>query len=206
MHADGSSGAPIDRIVMFTDASVAIALTLLILPLMDAISTHEDGSPTTLLGFLNANWPSLMAFVLSFVVIARFWRSHHRLFLHVERDAPGLFWVNTGWLAAIVLLPVATVGTSRFPDDPGEYVFYIGLMIVASLLQTLLAHLVCRHPAALAEGAQPPLEHVIGGITTTALLVLALVLAVCVPAISYFALLVLFFARPAGTLTRRIVH
>ena len=71
--------APVERLVFFSDAAVAIALTLLILPLMDGVyaAARANQSAWT---YLSENANALFSFTLSFVIIARFWRSHHRLF------------------------------------------------------------------------------------------------------------------------------
>ena len=64
-----------DRLVFFSDAVAAIAITLLILPLVDGVS--KQGSLSNL---LDADRDRFLAFLLSFLVIARFWTIHHSLF------------------------------------------------------------------------------------------------------------------------------
>ena len=81
-----------ERMKFFTDAVVAIAMTLLILPLLESVSeAAKDGVDTAT--FLGDHGDQIFAFVLSFVIIARFWVSHERLFDSVER------W--TGWLMVL---------------------------------------------------------------------------------------------------------
>ncbi len=60
----------LQRLVTFSDAVVAIAITLLILPLVDAASSFPSMG---LRHFLDANSTRLLAFALSFVVIGSFW-------------------------------------------------------------------------------------------------------------------------------------
>ena len=71
-----------ERLKAFTDAVVAIAMTLLILPLMDSVT---DADETSTAAWLAQEWPSLLTFMLSFVLIANFWLTHHRMFARVER-------------------------------------------------------------------------------------------------------------------------
>jgi hypothetical protein len=67
----------LDRLVNFSDATVAIAITLLLLPLVDIADEIRRES----LGDLLADHVgTLIAFFVSFVVISRLWLSHHRLF------------------------------------------------------------------------------------------------------------------------------
>ncbi len=73
-----------ERMKFFTDAVVAIAMTLLILPLLESVSAAAgEGLDTA--DYLHENGSQLFAFVLSFVIIARFWYSHEKLFTSVER-------------------------------------------------------------------------------------------------------------------------
>lgn len=74
---------PAERVVFFTDAVVAIAMTLLILPLMEAV--NEASGEVDATHWLDEHFGQLLAFVLSFVIIGQFWLTHHRYFQHVER-------------------------------------------------------------------------------------------------------------------------
>lgn len=72
----------LNRVVFFTDAVTAIAITLLILPVVDSVAAatnkgHSAGQ------FLADNEVQLVALALSFAVIARLWISHHSTFEHV---------------------------------------------------------------------------------------------------------------------------
>ncbi|MDI9914964.1 TMEM175 family protein [Rhodococcus sp. IEGM 1379] len=75
-----------DRYVTFIDAIAAIAITLLVLPLVELTNDH-DGTTAELLRDHTAQF---YAFGLSFVVIFRFWWSQHRLLRFViDGDAVG---------------------------------------------------------------------------------------------------------------------
>jgi uncharacterized membrane protein len=70
----------LDRFVTFLDAVVAIAITLLVLPLVELL--HGSDPQTSLSRLLTEEAGTFGAFLLSFAVIARLWLAHHRL---VER-------------------------------------------------------------------------------------------------------------------------
>lgn len=195
--------APVERLIFFSDAAVAIALTLLILPLMDAVGEAAKDHHTVA-EYLQNNANALGAFALSFVLIARYWRSHHRLFAGVEREVPGLFWLNMAWLMAVVLLPVATASTGALPTDAVQLSVYIGLMIAIAALLTAMTMLLQRHPEAWAEGAVLPAEKVNNSLLLTVMLIVALILAVTIPGLNYWALLVLLASRPVGLLRDRL--
>src|SRR6478736_3795505 len=69
-----------DRFLTFVDAIVAIAITLLVLPLVDVAGTFHGDSVTHL---LSESRDQIWAFFLSFFVIANLWLTQHRLLRHV---------------------------------------------------------------------------------------------------------------------------
>jgi len=71
------------RVVAFVDAVVAIAMTLLILPLMESVSEVAAADEDTAQWFAGHDG-QLISFVISFVIIAMFWMIHHRLFVRVD--------------------------------------------------------------------------------------------------------------------------
>lgn len=92
----------INRLVTFVDAVVAIAATLLVLPLADLAVGNHGASTGDL---LRHNGDQLLAFVLSFLVIVRFWFAHHRVYDRIADYNTGLLWANMIWLLSIVFLP-----------------------------------------------------------------------------------------------------
>jgi uncharacterized membrane protein len=67
----------LDRLLTFVDAVVAIAITLLVLPLAEAggeINEVGEGGAAEL---LRLHGDDLVGFALSFVVIARLWVGQH---------------------------------------------------------------------------------------------------------------------------------
>ena len=78
-----------ERMVAFTDAAVAIALTLLVLPLVELVpeAAHAKEPASSV---ITHNLVPIGSFLLSFVVIARFWSVHHRLFGFASRLTPTL--------------------------------------------------------------------------------------------------------------------
>ena len=73
-----------ERFIAFTDAVVAIALTLLILPLMENANEffgEEEGNNVG--EWFNENRHRLGGFALSFFVVSLFWIQHDSTFQHV---------------------------------------------------------------------------------------------------------------------------
>ena len=198
--------APLERLVFFTDAAVAIALTLLILPLLDGVAEAAHAGLDAF-EYLSANVSGVASFLLSFAIIARFWRSHHRLFGSIEHEPPGIFWLSMLWLLSIVFLPVATAITAAMPVGRPQLAVYIGTMMVAVLSQTAMAMLAYRHPQTWTEGAGLTREGMQASWSMVILMTASLVVALVWPDVGYWALLLLLLSRPVraalGRLDRR---
>ncbi len=193
----------LDRLVFFTDAISAIAITLLILPLVDLVAEVTAGSTPG--SFLAEHSPELLSFALSFAVIARLWYSHHQLFEHIERYDTRLVALDILWAFTIVLLPLPTAMINRFASEPLVIGFYIGTMTVSALSLTAMTLLV-RRDRRLQSTENPLGSAALGGISASAtLFVVALLLGVLVPGVNYWALLVLFFSGLLGTVYARLI-
>ncbi|MBF4618059.1 DUF1211 domain-containing protein [Clavibacter sp. VKM Ac-2873] len=190
----------LDRLVAFSDAVVAIAITLIVLPLVD---TARDGASDSVVDFLGENAAPLGAAALSFVVIASLWQAHHSVWGRFTTATRGMMRMNFAWLAAIVFLPLPTVlivGTTR--EDRLGVVIYIGTMFVATACLAIVAEL--AHRAGVeddaAEAATRSLRR--RRWIPAGLMLLALVLAAAIPGVGTSALLVLLVAIPAERLGR----
>jgi uncharacterized membrane protein len=185
-----------ERLVFFTDAVVAIALTLLILPLVDLVPEARR-SGTDLTDLLRENLAELGSFLLSFVVIFRFWWAHHQLFRHVSRLSPAVVRWNLLWMLSIVFLPWPTAIITAYDTSPVTVVLYTGTLVVGSGSLTALAVSVHRNPALSAGRSQETRDEVLGSATSLGALVLALVLGTAfADTINYWALLLLFLSGP----------
>lgn len=93
-----------ERLIFFSDAVVAIAITLLALGLPPVIGS----SNAAVLHSLRANVNAYLPFIISFVVIAGYWRAHHRLYQYVARLDSRLITIDMIWLLMIICTPYAT--------------------------------------------------------------------------------------------------
>ena len=193
----------LDRLVNFSDATVAIAITLLILPLVDAAT---DVGRLTLGEFLDENWWELFAFAVSFAVIGRFWVVHHRVFGWLEGYTPPLLWMNFLWLATIVFIPfTANVLSNSAGDQAAVYALYIGNMLVATLTLQAMSIYMQRTPGLVTDDARQSGDATRGW-STSILMALALVLAVALPDIGMFWLFLLFLSEPVHRLLRALTR
>jgi uncharacterized membrane protein len=97
--------AEFDRAIAFIDATFAVALTLLV----TTLDLKSDPASWDSLGhFYDAMGSQLVAFAISFVVIALYWVSHYRLVATFDALDLRLLVLNLFLLAAIVILPFTT--------------------------------------------------------------------------------------------------
>jgi len=191
MEGDAPS-RDVTRLVNLSDAVVAIAATLLVLPLVDQIDSMPGATVSEMLG---AAGQQFGAFVLSFVVVGRFWLVHHSVFNGVREMTGTLFWLNLVWLIGIVFLPYPTelVGVVD-TDDVWAPVVYIGTLAVTTLAGLAMEVVIARSPALRAPAAAAEHHDLVPGLVTVGTMLVALVLALVVPAVGMWALLLLFVA------------
>jgi uncharacterized membrane protein len=191
----------LDRLVFFTDAVTAIAITLLILPLVDAVT---NGHSPTVQDFFRQNLEQLGTFALSFVVISRLWAAHHGLFEHVKSYSRHLVSVNLFWAFTIVMLPLPTVINTQYQTSRITVAFYIGTMALSSASLTVIAVMI-RHDRALeVENNRLAFDKYVSSIATTGAFVLAFAVGVGIPRVNFWALLLLLLATPAELIARRV--
>lgn len=135
-----------ERLTYFSDAVVAIAITLLAieLPVPEGDTVSEFWSSA------RHNDGHYVAFLISFCVIAAAWNNHHDLFRYTERVDARLRTINMVWLLTIVLNPFATrmltvSGEETLGAHALRYSFYALLQVLESatlfaLMQHMVAH------------------------------------------------------------------
>jgi uncharacterized membrane protein len=128
-----------ERLVFFSDAVVAIAITLLALELPLPTGTTNS-----------ALWHGLwdahldyLAFLISFLVIWNHWSSHHRLFRAVSLGGWLVVW-NMLWLLAIVVTPFATRVITGDGAFEARFTLYAAVQAFAGLCLLLVVREVDR--------------------------------------------------------------
>lgn len=188
-----------DRFLSFLDAVVAIAITLLVLPLVEL--TGEIDRSTSVGDLLRENQADLWGFVLSFAVIARLWLAQHGSVRHVVAYHDRIVLLLVAWALTIVFLPFPTALVAEATDSSITKVLYIGTMLASTLLLAAVEAIVARHPE-LTDGSDDSDPAV--GLANAAMLGLALVVTLAVPATSYVPLLLLLAADRLAALYRRL--
>ncbi|HEY6306459.1 MAG TPA: TMEM175 family protein [Candidatus Angelobacter sp.] len=119
------------RIEAFSDGMFAIAITLLILEVK--VPVPAEGH---LAQGLLRQWPSYLAFLLSFVYIGVMWMNHHRMFTHIRRSNDTLLVLNLLLLLGVTAVPFPTAVLAAHlgtPDQRTAAVFYNAVFIVIAI-------------------------------------------------------------------------
>jgi len=150
-----SESNPNSRLEAFCDGVFAIALTLLIIDIkipssVELNSTHD---------FWMALWnivPSMVAFVLSFIIILITWVNHHESLRLVNKSSPYFLYSNGLLLLTVVFIPFPTslIGEYILTDHAAPAVFFYNAIIAAqSIAWILLSGTAIKNKLAKSEKA-----------------------------------------------------
>lgn len=137
----------IERLILFTDAVFAIAITLLAIEIK---LPELEGRPTD-----GQVWeqmvrliPKFIGFLTGFAVIALYWMAHHRIFRFLRNYDSKLLWLNLLFLLFIVLMPFSSGLFSSYATVKAPFTIYAANIVFAALAQVWLM----RYLAAPAHG------------------------------------------------------
>jgi uncharacterized membrane protein len=125
MHRDEAE-VEFNRVVAFSDGVFAIAITLLVLGL-----TVPDGASDLTRALLD-NHDDLIAYAISFAVLAKYWLAHHRFFAALERFDGRLMGLNLLYLAFIAVVPFTSQVLGDYSGETASVVLYAINMILVS--------------------------------------------------------------------------
>lgn len=120
-----------NRLEAFSDGVLAIIITIMVLQLQIPEGTSlEDLKPV---------FPTLIAYVLSFIYVGIYWNNHHHFWHAVSKVTGAELWGNLHLLFWLSLLPFATawLGESHIAEIPvAAYGF---ILLMASVAWYILA-------------------------------------------------------------------
>lgn len=139
-----------DRVLFFTDAIFAIAITLLVVDIrVPAVRPVHAGL------VLRDTVPQMVGFAISFVVIGMFWVGHHGTFRHIVAMDRWLIWLNLLFCGTIAFLPYPTSLLSATSSQLPAIVFYAAWVSLAGLAELAVWLYACRIPGLLSAGTTP---------------------------------------------------
>lgn len=117
-------------------------MTVLVLSLsVPVVTSGVSGSQLSFDVFVSIEGllPNILAYVLSFLLLAVLWTSHHNIFHYITKVNRQLLWLNTVFLLTIGFIPFSTSLIGRYPLVMipvviyGANIFATGLTMLAIL-------------------------------------------------------------------------
>ena len=113
----------LDRIVFFSDAVIALAITLLV---PDIKLPESAGAAAAASWRVLDLWPKYRGYVVSFWVIALYWVAHHGCYLSIRRYDRRHMYLNFLFLMCIAFMPFPTGPLFSSPIHAASVVMYAG--------------------------------------------------------------------------------
>jgi uncharacterized membrane protein len=126
------------RLINFSDAVYAIALTLLALDLRVVDLQGDVDSPAVMWAALDDLVPQLVAFAVGFLLIAQYWLAHHDFVARLQAFDGRLMALNLAYLGFVAVLPFPTSLIGEYESNPVSAVVFAVALAAVSLAETVL--------------------------------------------------------------------
>jgi uncharacterized membrane protein len=127
------AGTDVERLVFFSDAVFAIAITLLALEIR--LPELHDPSAAGLSEALLGLWPKFSSFAISFWIVGTLWLGHHRIFHHIKRYDRRLLLINLLLLMWVALMPFSGSLLGEYGGYRVSVIVYQFLLVVVVRLK-----------------------------------------------------------------------
>jgi uncharacterized membrane protein len=132
------------RVLAFSDGVFAIAMTLLVVGITIPALQQGD-SVDELADALNDLTGNIVSFVISFLVIGRYWIAHHEFFSRLKTLDPGLIGINLVYLMFVAFLPFPTALLGNFFENPLAVTIYAVCVAAVSGMEVVEYRHAYRH-------------------------------------------------------------
>ena len=122
------------RVEAFTDAIIAIILTIMILEFKVPESTN--------LSAIIPELPFVFAYAIGYFFIGTAWYNHHYMFSKTKVVTQRVFWANIFWMFTTSFLPVATAWIGEHINSRGPQIFYAIIYTLWSIAYGLLTYFI----------------------------------------------------------------
>ncbi|HET6372624.1 MAG TPA: TMEM175 family protein [Candidatus Polarisedimenticolia bacterium] len=138
------------RLEAFSDAVIAIAITIMVLELKAPHGADWEALRPVL--------PVFMAYVMSFVYLGIYWNNHHHMLHLADRINGRILWANLHLLFWLSLIPFATAWMGETHLAPLPAAFYGAVLLLASIAYVILQSAIVAH-----QGKDSRLRAAVGG-------------------------------------------
>ncbi len=130
--------AGIERLIGFTDAVYAIALTLVALEIGIPEITGDSADPTVLWNAMVEKGPRIGAFMVAFAWVAVYWRANHRFTATLRAVSGRYVNVTLLYLAFVAILPVPAAILGEYFENPLSITVFAVFVACVSALEVVL--------------------------------------------------------------------
>jgi uncharacterized membrane protein len=145
MGTDGRTDHALERLVFFSDAVFAIAITLLVIEI-HVPHLPRNAPEAAFWQALAALIPNFVGYGISFAVIGAFWAGHHRTFMTATRYDGRIVGWNLALLGAIAFMPFVTGFMSAHTGLKVPTLVYCGWMLATALLNLHVVRIATEPP------------------------------------------------------------
>lgn len=124
------------RVEAFTDAVLAIILTIMILE----FKTPESFELSAILDQI----PYLISYAIGYLFIGVAWYNHHYMFSKTRWITRNVYWANNFWMFTTSFVPVATAWVGRGLNEQGPEIFYFIVFLLWSVAYFYLSNRLIR--------------------------------------------------------------
>mmetsp|Transcript_36888 Transcript_36888/g.42500 ORF Transcript_36888/g.42500 Transcript_36888/m.42500 type:complete len:249 (+) Transcript_36888:164-910(+) len=185
-----------ERFITFTDAVVAIAMTLLILPLMDAATELGEDKDESISEFFSDNEDKLISFAVSFFIVAHLWLLGDQLTRYVGSFTRLMTILNFLWMFGIVCIPVGSSLMAHSPDNNYAVIVWVAPMLLTASASLLMCVIMRKDKRTLKGGKGPGVLLLIECGVSVFFIVIALLLCWFVPRLDVYVFLIIFLVAP----------
>lgn len=129
-----------ERILFFSDAVFAIAITLLVLEIKVPHIPHESLNDAAVRHALVELLPKFAGFFFSFFIIGLMWVEHHRIFRFIADYDLGLVWRNLLFLFFVAFIPFPTALFSEYFLSTTAFILYVLAFALAAVVKASIWH------------------------------------------------------------------
>jgi uncharacterized membrane protein len=142
------------RLEAFTDAVIAIIMTILVLELRSPISDKFSGLWTIR--------HKIFIYLLSFLSLAIYWNNHHHLFQISKRINGRILWINMLFILGLSMFPFATAWVGEHFFSTAPEIFYGIIILFTNTCYAILATELIR-----VNGTNSDIAHILGNYKKT---------------------------------------
>ena len=159
LHNELKKEFQLERLILFSDAVFAIAITLLVIEIKIPEIHEKPVTDNAVLHKLAELIPKFVGFLVSFLLIGQYWIVHHRMFSFVINFTDRLIWLNILFLFAIALMPFSTGFYSEYVlrGVVTPVIFYTANIALLGLANFLMWRYLSNQKNNLTENLTPAL-------------------------------------------------